>query len=568
MADIVFITPNIDGYILDEPVGTLVLATILRNAGMDVEILQFYRFGNVDNFADFMEGAVKLVKEKAPKIVSFYTRCDTYHISMKLAQKIKTVFPQIYIVFGGPQADLSAEDTLRAAPYVDYICRGEGETTVVPFFCSLLSGKPDHSICGLAYHSQNEIIMNPKPEMIADLDTLHPIDYNFLNDMNRGIGPSVDNAFPVDVGRGCPFACTYCSTKSFWKRKYRIKSAERIIEEIKELHERFKVNRFVFLHDMFTLDRKKVVAVCKGLKQIGFPIAWSCSARVDCVDRELIDIMVDSGMCAIYMGIETGSPRMQKLVQKNLKLDDVMDKLSYIAQKGVRITASFIYGFPNETEEDFAKTMQLMLQLSSVPKIALQAHLCTFFSGTELTEQYFDQIERSTARSDLIGEYAIQECEDLIRQYPRLFPHFFEYKNELREKIKHFPQFFNCWMTLRPVYEYIANKYYTEDICQMLYDFSENNRKTLNDMPSLQKVLRQDDFLKSFCKDDELKLAEEIHRFVLWKHDAQLGSTEVFGFDVKAFMSGLAIEEIKPTISVVACVGVTDEDKRLKILSK
>ena len=116
MSDVVFVTPNWNGYVREEPVGTLLMATILRNHGIDPKILQFYSFGDVNDFPAFLNHALTQITALCPRIVSFYTRCDSYHVTLKIAQLVKASLPDTYIVFGGPQSDLSAADTLRQIP--------------------------------------------------------------------------------------------------------------------------------------------------------------------------------------------------------------------------------------------------------------------------------------------------------------------------------------------------------------------------------------------------------------------------------------------------------------------
>ncbi len=558
MSKVVFVTPNLGGFAREEPVGTLLLATILRQAKIDADILQFHHFGDVKDFDGFINRGVELIMGKQPKIVSFYTRCDTYHITLKIAGIIKQMAPEVYIVFGGPQADLSCADTLRQIPYVDYICCGEGETTVVPFFTSLLADAPDLSIPGLAYRAEGKIVQNPRPELIKDLDTLPIIDYSLLDFNNEGYSAASIALFPVDVGRGCPFGCTYCSTKTFWGRKYRLKSAERIIEEIQEIHQRFGFTSFNFEHDMFTLNREKVIKICGMLKNIGFPITWRCSARIDCLDEELVDIMVDAGMDSLFMGLETGSPRMQKLVHKNLKLEDVPKKLAYICNKGITVTTSFMFGFPQETEEDFAQTMLLMTQLLKLPNITVHPHLCAFFAGTELTEQFGHNIDRSSKMSDVTGEIAVEECQDIIYANPNLFPHFYEFRTEFRDKVRYYPQFFMGWTLLRPVYDYVFEKYYSDRICQMLYDFSHQNGENLHAGEQILLVLDQDRFLDLFAGDEKGAVLKELARFLLWKYRATIGSFEVFRFDVKGYLNGLPIDQLEEVTSMVSAIKSKD----------
>ena len=551
MTNVVFVTPNSLGYIHTEPVGTLLLATILNQNGIRSRVLPFYCFGDIQDFESFIDRAAEKIIAQTPAIVSFYTRCDTYHISIRIAQRIKQQKKDIYIVFAGPQADISAKETLRVIPAVDYICSGEGENTVVPFFSSLIARQPDHSIDGLTFREGTRIIQNSRPALIEDLDTLPTLDYSLLDPEDYASDDHFVNYFPVDVGRGCPFSCTFCSTNSFWGRKYRLKSADRIVAEIKSIHDTFGFNLFNFQHDMFTMDRKRVIQVCRQLMNIGFPISWRCSARLDCLDNELIDIMTAAGMNSLFIGIETGSPQMQKKIRKNLKLDDAFGKLSYISSKGVSVTASFIFGFPEETEEDFSQTLSMMIELSKIPKIHLQHHLCTFFSGTELTRKYAEQISKSTVFSDITGEAGVYECQDLITENPVLFPHYFEYKNDLREKIKYFPQFFESWLLLRPVFEYIALTHYQNRYCDMLYDFSSSNQELLRSGAVPIDLMRNDRFLECFSNDTHFAILKEISAFLLWKAEAPIGRA-VFGFDVKAFLSGAAIENIKPTFSIAA----------------
>lgn len=552
MAEVVFVTPNFKKQVTKEPIGTLLLATILNNSGIDTKILPFHQFGDVQDFDNFIDNAAQRILAQNPAVVSFYTRCDSYHISIKIAQQIKRTRGGVYLVFGGPQADITAEDTLRAVPEIDYICCGEGETTVVPFFSSLIAGNPNHEIPGLVFRDQDTIAHNPRPPFIEDLDTLPAVDYSLLDGMNDGEQPAFVGSFPVDVGRGCPFSCAFCSTKTFWGRKYRLKSAGRIISEIREIHELFGLSSFTFEHDMFTMDRKRVIQTCRELMGIGFPISWGCSARLDCLDEELIDIMAAAGMNNLYVGIETGSQEMQRRIHKNLKLADVYDKLSYISAKGIKTTASFIFGFPEETEEDFEQTMAMMVKLCALPKVHLQHHLCAFYSGTELTQKYMGELERMSVFSDATGEIAVEACRDLIAANPKLFPHYFEYKSELREKIKYFPRFFRYWVSMRPGFEYIAERYYHNRYCQMLYDFSASNEAALAAGKTQAELLREDKFLDRFREDANDSMLQEMARFARWKEDTEAFGREVFAFDINAMQAGKPFSDIGPKLTLAS----------------
>lgn len=526
MADILFITPNFSGNAVDESSGTLLLAAIVRSHGLCADILPFAQFGDPTDFEGFLQRAADRITRDDASIISFYTRCDCYHIMIALARRIKQ-YKSACIVFGGPQADISAAETIREIPWVDYVCCGEGEHTVYPFFSSLLRGQPDLEVPGLVYRRDGQVIQNPRPVLIADLDTLPIPDYSLLGSEKPAAS---QKPFPIDVGRGCPFSCTYCSTKSFWGRKYRLKSPQRIYREILHLYEQFGITYFAFEHDMFTMNRRQVMETCQLLQTLPFPVTWRCSARIDCLDEGLIDIMAEAGLKLIYIGIETGSARMQKIIQKNLKLERVMPILRYLQNKGIRVITSFIYGFPQETEADISATIALMAEIAKLKNVQIQRHLCTFLPGTELSRQYQQALTHSEQYSDITGAIALEACRDLIREHPGLFWYFREYKTPLRTALQYFPAFVTVWTTVQPVYQYLSEKYPTEKLIDMYYDFVRANRETLERCQSLdaweqaKQIFPDDRFVKSFPDDDRKALMEDFCRFTARKYSGQVSN--------------------------------------------
>ncbi len=542
MREVVFVTPTDVRNIFRESVGPLLLATILRSKGIESHVLSFASFGNPENFGEFMDTAITRICGKEPKIVSFYTRTDCYHIMLKMAQILKERLG-CPIIFAGPQADIVARKTLEEIPFVDYICCGEGENTVYPFFSSLLKGEPDLSVDGLVYRKDGEIIMNPRPKLIDDLDTIPFLDYGICPEdepANSQIG------FPIDVGRGCPFGCTYCSTKTFWGRRYRLKSPARIVEEMQRNYDLYGARHFTFQHDMFTMNKELVKETCRLVKELPFKATWNCSARLDCIDEELIDIMADAGLYHIYLGIETGSPRMQKLINKNLKLDGVVDRIAYLLSKNLQVTTSFIFGFPEETEEEISQTFALVLDLLRLGRVRVQMHRCAFLPGTAMYEQYKDQLSPAIGFSDMTGGVGVAECADLFRDHPELFDYFNEYTTELRTKLFYFPVFLNTILSMRSVYLYLADKYPCENVIKMYFDFVEKNRhafeqESLPRDEMVQLVLEDDRFALSFTEDPCMDLITDAYR--LRKARAVVGRRE------------------QPTATVVSCVSPLELDQ-------
>ena len=435
MSDILFVVPQSKASLGEEFNGTLLLATILRQKSLDVDIYRFYEADKDQGFNSFIEETSLNILNKKPKIVSFYCRCDCYLANIMIAKKIKESSPDTYIVFGGPQSDVSAYDTLDEISWVDFCCRGEGETTVYPLFSALLKGEDYTEIDGLTYRDTNSnIVENPVAPLIEDLDTLPYIDYSFVP--NEAIEYTVKDSFAarLDVGRGCPFKCAYCSTNIFWQKKFRIKSADRIISEMLKINEAFGVSNFIFSHDLFTASKKKVLEFTNALRNCNTKFKWTCSSRVDTLDEETIAEMASNGMHAVYLGVESGSERMQKLIDKNLKVKDIINTVSLLLQHDIKVTASFMYGFPEETEEDLEKTLQLVHTLYKLGVVRFQFHLCSITQGTPYYYKYFDKLTLALNQSDQVGNFGFDECQDFIKEHIKLFSFCYEYKSEIRDK--------------------------------------------------------------------------------------------------------------------------------------
>ena len=571
MTDVLFVTPNFNRTPLDESNGTALLATILQQNGIQAEIMPFAIFGDPHCFESFLQSAIEKICSAGAKVISFYTRCDTYHIVLTIAERLKRQ-TDAFIVFGGPQSDIAATDTMREIPYVDFICCGEGETTVYPFFASLLRGEPDTTVPGLVYRADGNIIHNPRPAFLSDLDTLPMVDYSLWGYETR---ISKADAFPIDVGRGCPFSCTYCSTKTFWGRKYRLKSPQRIFTEIRLLHEQYGVTYFAFEHDMFTMNRKQVIETCQLLQTLDFPVSWRCSARIDCIDNELIDIMAASGMKSMFIGIETGSPRMQKIISKNLNLEGIVDKLKYLHAKGISLTTSFIYGFPQETEDDISQTLTLIAEIAEISAITIGTYRCTFLPGTELTTQYRDQLIPAAKPTEISNAPAMEACMDLIRSHPRVFVHMWDYPSELRAKLAHFTVFVKTWTLLQPVYQYIRTLYSDNRLLDMYFDFCEANRVILQknqDLPTSEQVrgiIESDNFSKQYLDTPYGDIIADYCRMtaLLYSGDLLPGKsvTDVFCFSPHELKRGVSLQQIVKKLSVVSLATQPDGKKTIRV---
>lgn len=417
--------------------GTLILAKILKDKEFDSKVIDFDALlynGNFELGKDIHETLSKMAKyilKYNPKIVSFYTMCNSYPFTIKLAEELKKHNSSVKILLGGPQATLTARETLQAFESIDAIGIGEGEETIVPIVNNLLNSLPLSELRGVAYRIGNRIGIN-ETAISHNLDELPIIN---LDLMDPKVIPEKIN---IDVGRGCPFGCTFCSTSLFWKRKYRLKSIERIIDEIKLLKVNYGISMFSFTHDMFTMNKDTIMNFCEILSNEKLNISWSCSARVDTLDEDLILSMKNAGCKSIFLGIETGSDKIQKRIKKNINLKKALDTIKILKKHNIDMAISLIYGFFDETYEDIQDTLNFILKLLKLKIKTIQLHRLIIMPGTEEYELLKNKmyIDNENINLPILeGQYS-EELFPLVKKHKDIFMNFYEYSTDIRDSFK------------------------------------------------------------------------------------------------------------------------------------
>ena len=429
--DILFVTPSSSPTLRNESIGTLILSKKAQLAGFSVKILRFWEIENKD-YNSFEKEAIDKIINDNPKVVSFYCRGNEYHILIDLAMLIKKKSPNTIVVFGGPQAELAAKDTLHFFKSVDYICCGEGENTIVPLLNLLVNPYAainKDQIPGLVFRTKTGLIKsNDLPEMLPDNYCRSYMYYDLIPENVLKQSSSVS----IDVGRGCPFSCTFCST--FWKQRFRLRNLTDIINEINYVSENYGNKLFSFSHDHFTVSKRRVHNFCQLIKELKNKIQWTCSSRIDCVDFGILEEMANAGLVSIYYGIETGSSKIQEKINKRLNTQTCEEIVNYSIKLGISVTTSFIYGFPEETYDDLDQTLSLIVKLMC-SGADVQLHILTFERGSALYEKYKrDLVYKRGVSND---EFGVSELSTSIKSHPSVFSTFFDYQSQLRDEMKY-----------------------------------------------------------------------------------------------------------------------------------
>lgn len=400
------------------PLGLLALGASLQDSGFKVKIYKPEQ--TLFKRCDYQNIALDILSSK-PDFIGFSTWCNTFAASLLIAKQIKHSNHKIPIIFGGPQASILPIKILKEFPFVDFVLTGEADHTLPQLLKKLNQKKRNLSeIAGLAYRNKlKEIIQNKSSSVVKELDNLPVPAYNLI--------PKHD-ILKLDVGRGCPFECTYCTTNIFFSKSYRVKSPERIIYEMDLMYEKSKITSFSFAHDLFTLNKKFIFSFCEKLikyykiKHIKFK--WTCSARIDTVSEELIAKMKSAGCQSIFFGIESGSEKIQKSIKKNLNLNIIYAITDKCRQVNMKMHASFIIGFPDETKADIEKTLKLILELACKGALVQVSELA-LLPGTPIFNNYNNQLKFDGSISNFSHSVIGKSEQNLIQKYPLIFSSFY-----------------------------------------------------------------------------------------------------------------------------------------------
>ncbi len=382
------------------PLGLINLATAMKGMPHLVRIFDFplaIRQKALPLGPEIYDHAARQVLEFEPDVAAFSVQCTTYPAAVQVARMLKRFKPEMKIVFGGHNASFVDERTLERFPFIDAVVRGEGEVTFPELLDGFEGGKDLHQIEGITFRAGNRILRNLDRPLIEDLDSLPVSDYSFVQPLSAyrdacGLGRSIAI---MEVGRGCPHRCIYCSQSLVWKRTSRTYSVGRLIAEMKNLVENNSAECFLLAYDQFTAKRRFAEQFCRSVIDSGLNrVPWYCISRLDTVDAELLTLMREAGCESMCYGIDSGSKRTLSFIRKNIDSEILLQRVAETTEHQIVPTLSFVIGFPEEQKEDIEDTLQLALKSSAAGNANILVQMATILPGTDLYRAYSGLLTR------------------------------------------------------------------------------------------------------------------------------------------------------------------------------
>lgn len=325
------------------------------------------------------------IRSYAPDLVGISALTFESNAIPWIADLVKRVNSNTPVLLGGPHATAYPEQAAQI-PGIDYVVIGEGELVVVKLVERLLDGRDLSEMKGIVYRREDRIITTGREDFIQDLNLLPmpaydliPIElYGSFSRMSRtGSGKFMS----IFSSRGCPYQCVYCH--NIFGKMFRFRSAENLFNEIKHLHDTYQIRDFEILDDIFNLDRNRLIEFCDRIIHSGMKItlAFPNGVRGDILDEQQLSKLRQAGAIFIAFAIETGSPRIQKLIKKNIQLEKIKKNIEIAHSLRIHSHGFFMIGFPGETVEEMKMTVEFMVS----SKLHSSAMFVVMpFEGTEL----------------------------------------------------------------------------------------------------------------------------------------------------------------------------------------
>lgn len=340
--------------------GVLYVASMMEDAGNDVKIVLRSLLDDVEKIGETVAG-------EDPGLIG---------ISCLHTANMKTI-PEIAksirnrtdapIMVGGTHPTIMYEEVLTKIPEIDFVVRGEAELTAVELAKALENGNSPSGVKGIAYRDNGNIMVTEKRPYIADIDTIpfparHLVPLEEFNPSSRG---------NMISSRGCPLTCIHCCVPQVYGRKFRARSPQNIMKEIKEIIDVYDIHYTKFVDDTFGVDRKRVYELCDLLLEENLDFTWGCKASAGKLDEPILKKMKEAGCQEIFFGIPSSHQKTLDIFGNKAKVDVIERAIRLTRKAGIKVTAVLFIGLPFETKQDVLETIQFAEDLG-LTRIGLQ----------------------------------------------------------------------------------------------------------------------------------------------------------------------------------------------------
>ncbi|WP_234123010.1 B12-binding domain-containing radical SAM protein [Clostridium hydrogenum] len=359
------------------PLGIGYLGTYLSKFNYSVKLIDMsFRDVTINTF-------MKTVESKRPKMIGLSCTTETYLSAVQIASIVKSKYPDIIIVFGGPHVSFEYEAALSTG-VVDFVICNEGEISLKELcdYC-IRKERRLEDLKGIVYKKDGKTICAPSQPLICDLDEIPFPDRKLFDKLESYAHPAT-----CSTSRGCPGKCIFCAASALSGGKYRLRSAKNVVQEFAYLKS-LGFNHVEIIDDTMTASVKRLNEFLDELISQDLGMTWYCESRVDVMTKELLTKMKKAGLNNIQFGVEAGSQKMLDSLKKNITMEQIRNVFNWCNELRIMSSTNMIIGQPYDTPETINDTLNIAEEVASLGA-SVNFTVCTPFPGTALWEHKED----------------------------------------------------------------------------------------------------------------------------------------------------------------------------------
>ncbi|UCE98991.1 MAG: radical SAM protein [Planctomycetota bacterium] len=332
------------------------------------------------------KGIAERIARTQPDIVGIQAMTFTLIDAIATVRTAKSTYPSTHVCLGGPHVNLYPEETLSIEG-VDSLVLGEGERPFADMVNALSRGTNIADVKGVAVMRNGKPITTEARALEENLDSLPQPARDLLDSsLYWSVLAKRNPVTTAMTSRGCPMKCIFCDRPHLGKI-FRYRSAKSVVDEMEDCVNRGIQEIFLY-DDTFTIRRERIFEIRDEIKHRGLDVQWDIRARANTLDAEVVKAMKEAGVARIHIGVESGSPRILKVMKKGISIEQAHNAFELCRKFGITSLSYFMLGNPTETREDIEMTMQFIRKC-----YADYAHISitTPFPGTELYRMGLEQ---------------------------------------------------------------------------------------------------------------------------------------------------------------------------------
>jgi len=377
------------------PLGIGYLAAVLKAQGAQINLVD----GQIIGEEQFWQEVSNLTTD----VVLISATIRQINGAELIAKIVKKHNPATTLVLGGPgPSALAAQHRdFGKDTSIDIIVKGEAEDLLPLVLQRLGSGESIDDVPNLIINKEGNIINTRVDPALPDVRTIPWPDRSIFDEeayLSRWRDSAKMTSVHIMGSRGCPFTCSFCDRTVTGKR-VRYRDVEDVASEMLFLEKRYSPDDIFYFDDLFTVNKKRVIALCQALKEKNLRTSWSAQGRVDTVDEEMLEAMKAAGCTELMFGVESGSNKILQFLVKGFTREKIIKAFDLCHRVGINPGAYIIVGVPGETKQDILDTISLVERIE--PSL-LNFSFLTPFPNTALY----------TATRHWIGDWDYEQWDD------------------------------------------------------------------------------------------------------------------------------------------------------------